>query len=140
MLTSTPVSCLDAACSFPDSLSPPAEADGTELHCSSPIGINGTGPAQQAKHVQHRPSAVAKVQLPGATGRLQGPCMAEDRMASAPPQQSRRRWQLNASAQVSEVVNIIVSFDENKSLLLDMWFERSILLLHVTATCTQILL
>ena len=61
-------------------------------------------------------------------------------MASAPPQQSRRRWQLNASAQVSEVVNIIVSFDENKSLLLDMWFERCILLLHVTATCTQILL
>ncbi|KAL0056193.1 hypothetical protein WJX82_008598 [Trebouxia sp. C0006] len=89
------------AYSFPDSLSPPAEADGAEPHCSSPTGINHTGPAQQAKHDQHRSSTVAKVQLPGATARLQAPCVAEDRVTSAPPQQSRRRWQLKASAQAN---------------------------------------
>ncbi|KAL0040637.1 hypothetical protein WJX79_000270 [Trebouxia sp. C0005] len=87
------------AYSFPDSLSPPAEADGAEPHCSSPTGINGTGPAQQAKHGQHRASAVAKVHLPDATARLQASCLAEDRTISAPPQQSRRAWQLKASAQ-----------------------------------------
>ncbi|KAL0028399.1 hypothetical protein WJX77_003852 [Trebouxia sp. C0004] len=89
------------AYSFPDSLSPPAEADGAEPLCSSPTGVNGTAPAQQAKHGQHRSSAVAMVQLPDATGRLQAPCVAEDRMASAPPQQSRPRWHLKASAQAN---------------------------------------
>ena len=111
------VSCLGAACSFPDSLSPPAEADGAQPQCSSPTGINGTGPAQQAKHGQHRSSAVAMVQLPGATARLQAPSMADDRMTSAPLQQSRRRWQLKASAQVSEEVNLKVSLDDNNMLL-----------------------
>ncbi len=120
MLISTPVSRLDAACSFPDSLSPPAEADGAPPHCSSPTGINGTGPAQQAKHGQHRSSAVVKIQLPGATARLQASYVAEDRVTSAPPQQSRRRWQLKASAQVSEVVNLKVSFDDHVLRLLDM--------------------
>jgi len=119
MLASTPVSCLDAACSFPDSLSPPAEADGAQPHSSSPTDINGTAPAQQAKHGQHRSSAVAKLQLPGATARLQAPCVAEDRVTSAPPQQSRRRWQLKASAQVSEDVNLRVNLDYNNSLLWD---------------------
>ncbi|KAA6421927.1 MAG: hypothetical protein FRX49_08246 [Trebouxia sp. A1-2] len=107
------------AYSFPDSLSPPAEADGAEPHCSSPTGINGTGPAQQAKHGQHRASAVAKVHLPDATARLQASCLAEDRTISAPPQQSRRAWQLKASAQVSEGLNLRVSFDDNNSLIVD---------------------
>ncbi len=120
MLASTPVSCLDAACSFPDSLSPPAEADGAQPHSSSPTDINGTAPAQQAKHGQHRFSAVATHQLPDTTARLQAPCVAEDRMTSAPPQQSRRRWQLKASAQVSEVVNLKVSLDDSNSLILDV--------------------
>ena len=120
MLASIPVLRLDVACSFPDSLSPPAEADGAEPHCSSPTGINHTGPAQQAKHDQHRSSTVAKVQLPGATARLQASYVAEDRVTSAPAQQSRRRWQLKASAQVSEVVNLKVSFDDHVLRLLDM--------------------
>ncbi len=120
MLASTPVLRLDVACSFPDSLSPPAEADGAEPHCSSPTGINHTGPAQQAKHDQHRSSTVAKVQLPGATARLQAPCVAEDRVTSAPPQQSRRRWQLKASAQVSELVNLRLSLDDSNLLPLDV--------------------
>ena len=57
------------------------------------------------------------VQLPGATARLQAPSMADDRMTSAPLQQSRRRWQLKASAQVSEEVNLKVSLDDNNMLL-----------------------
>ncbi len=122
MLASIPVSHLDAACSFPDSLSPPVEADGAELHCSSPTGINGTGAAQQAKHGQHRSSAAATLQLPGATARLQAPCMAEDRVISAPPQQSRRKWQLKASAQVSEVMNLNLTPDDCNLLQLAFGF------------------
>ncbi len=97
---------VDDVCSFPDSSPDPAEADQPMAPPQQPLpaGVNSAGHAPMPKHGDHRTSLVLRHQLPHARDRLQKLQEVGGKLPIGPPQQSRRKWQLKASAQVTDAL------------------------------------